>query len=127
MVSDTGPGVPECDRSRLFERHYRGVQAQGEIPGTGIGLALVKELVEQMGGELMVVSPAGCWSPWVLAAGQGGDRGGPDGAESEGLPPDRPRGDRPSPDRPASPGTAFCFRFPHGSAPSAPALLDPKA
>ncbi|NEQ26957.1 MAG: sensor histidine kinase, partial [Microcoleus sp. SIO2G3] len=39
-IADTGPGIPAADRSHLFERHYRGVQAEGEIPGTGLGLAI---------------------------------------------------------------------------------------
>jgi signal transduction histidine kinase len=58
-VEDTGCGIPLEDRDRLFKRHYRGVQAGGDIPGTGLGLALVKELVEQMQGEIELISPNG--------------------------------------------------------------------
>lgn len=58
IVSDTGPGIPPQDLARLFERHYRGVQAQTEIPGTGLGLAIAKSLLDQMHGEIDVVSPA---------------------------------------------------------------------
>jgi signal transduction histidine kinase len=57
-VSDTGPGIPREDLPHLFERHYRGVQAQGEIPGTGLGLAIARRLVEQMQGAIQVFSPA---------------------------------------------------------------------
>ncbi len=57
-VSDTGPGIPPQDLARLFERHYRGVQAETEIPGTGLGLAIAKSLLDQMHGEIDVVSPA---------------------------------------------------------------------
>ncbi|HAZ44072.1 MAG TPA: sensor histidine kinase [Cyanobacteria bacterium UBA11371] len=57
-VSDTGPGIPAQDLPHLFERRYRGVQAETEIPGTGLGLAIAKELVEQMQGEIQVISPA---------------------------------------------------------------------
>lgn len=56
-VSDTGLGIPEEDLPHLFERHYRGVQAQGEIPGTGLGLAIARRLVEQMQGSIQVFSP----------------------------------------------------------------------
>ncbi|AFY76849.1 MAG: GAF domain-containing sensor histidine kinase [Hydrococcus sp. C42_A2020_068] len=56
-VCDTGYGIPLEDREHLFERHYRGVQAQGEIPGTGLGLAIVRELVEQMHGKIDLISP----------------------------------------------------------------------
>ncbi|HEY9846533.1 MAG TPA: sensor histidine kinase, partial [Candidatus Caenarcaniphilales bacterium] len=57
-VSDTGPGIPPADLDHVFERHYRGVQAQGEIPGTGLGMAIAQELVKQMHGTLQVLSPA---------------------------------------------------------------------
>ena len=56
-VGDTGEGIPAADRPRIFERHFRGVQAQGEIAGTGLGLAIAKELMEAMGGYLDVISP----------------------------------------------------------------------
>lgn len=57
-ISDTGKGIPAEDLEHIFERHYRGVQAQSDIPGTGLGLAIAKNLVEQMQGEIQVFSPA---------------------------------------------------------------------
>lgn len=57
-ISDTGPGIPPEDLAHLGERHYRGVQAQTEIPGTGLGIAIAKQLIEQMQGEIEVFSPA---------------------------------------------------------------------
>ncbi|WP_250121560.1 HAMP domain-containing sensor histidine kinase [Chroococcidiopsis sp. CCMEE 29] len=57
-ISDTGLGIPPEDLEHIFERHYRGVQADSEIPGTGLGLAIAKDLVEQMQGEVQVFSPA---------------------------------------------------------------------
>jgi signal transduction histidine kinase len=57
-ISDTGPGIPAEDLQHLGERHYRGVQAQTEIPGTGLGIAIAKQLIEQMQGEIEVFSPA---------------------------------------------------------------------
>lgn len=56
-VSDTGPGIPAADLPHIFERHYRGVQETSGIPGTGLGLAIAKTLVEQMQGEIQLVSP----------------------------------------------------------------------
>ncbi len=56
-ISDTGYGIPVEDLERLFERHYRGVQANGEIPGTGLGLAIARRLIEQMHGSIQVFSP----------------------------------------------------------------------
>lgn len=57
-IWDTGPGIPPQDLAHLFERHYRGVQAQTAIPGTGLGLAIARDLVQQMQGEIQVFSPA---------------------------------------------------------------------
>lgn len=62
-ISDTGPGIPPGDRDRLFERGYRGIQAQGNIPGTGLGLAIVQDLLKPMQGEIMVYSP--CLPEWL--------------------------------------------------------------
>jgi signal transduction histidine kinase len=56
-ISDTGLGIAATDLPNLFQRSYRGVQAQGQIPGTGLGLSIAKELVEQMGGTIEVLSP----------------------------------------------------------------------
>lgn len=56
-IKDTGCGISPQDREHIFERHYRGVQAEGDILGSGLGLAIAKELVEQMNGEIELISP----------------------------------------------------------------------
>ncbi|MGF1494721.1 MAG: sensor histidine kinase [Microcoleaceae cyanobacterium] len=56
-TSDSGWGIPMEDLEHLFQRGYRGIQADGDIPGTGLGLAIAYDLVHQMGGEIQVVSP----------------------------------------------------------------------
>ncbi len=57
-IIDNGPGIPAEDLPRLFQRHYRGSQAQSNIPGTGLGLAIARDLMQQMHGEIQVFSPA---------------------------------------------------------------------
>jgi len=57
-IADTGCGIPQDDLPHLFERYYRGVQAEGSIPGSGLGLAIAKTLLEQMHGTIQVISPA---------------------------------------------------------------------
>ncbi|WP_216903366.1 sensor histidine kinase KdpD [Synechococcus sp. CCY 9618] len=52
-VMDSGPGVPEADRTRIFERFGRGRHA-GSVPGSGVGLAVVRALMEAMGGTVVV-------------------------------------------------------------------------
>ncbi len=56
-ITDTGYGIPKEDQNRLFERHYRGVQAQSTIAGTGLGLSIARDLMRQMQGEIIVLSP----------------------------------------------------------------------
>ncbi|MGH9099900.1 MAG: sensor histidine kinase [Acidimicrobiales bacterium] len=61
-VDDAGPGIPEVDRTRVFERFYRGAASgrRGDTQGSGLGLALVAEHVRAHGGEVSVTdSPAG--------------------------------------------------------------------
>ena len=59
-VADSGPGVPEPDRSRVFERFYKR-HPSGEEPGTGLGLALVDAVATAHGGRC-----------WVETAPEGG-------------------------------------------------------
>jgi signal transduction histidine kinase len=56
-VKDTGIGIPEPQISRVFTEFFRASNARhSQIPGTGVGLAGVKELVERFDGELELVS-----------------------------------------------------------------------
>lgn len=56
-VRDYGPGVPPQDLSKIFDLFYRiGNELTRETKGTGIGLALVRELTEAMGGRVSVIN-----------------------------------------------------------------------
>jgi len=55
-VADQGPGIPAEEADRVFERFYR-IRTANQIPGTGIGLAIVKEFVEAQGGRAWVETP----------------------------------------------------------------------
>jgi signal transduction histidine kinase len=57
-VADTGAGIPEVDVERLFNKFERGDQNIRET-GAGLGLALVKSLIELHGGEILVLSAEG--------------------------------------------------------------------
>jgi signal transduction histidine kinase len=49
-VEDTGPGIPDEDLVRVFDRHYRGQNITGK--GSGLGLAIVKRLCELYGWSI---------------------------------------------------------------------------
>jgi len=55
FVTDEGPGIPERDLPHIFEKFYRG-EHQGKIKGAGLGLAIVRAMVELIGGRVSVES-----------------------------------------------------------------------
>jgi signal transduction histidine kinase/DNA-binding response OmpR family regulator len=80
IVRDTGSGIPAAEVPRLFDRFRRVAGARGRsIEGSGIGLALVRELVTLHGGAIRVDSEMGHGSTFTVAMLFG----------SEHLPPDR--------------------------------------
>ncbi|HJP79470.1 MAG TPA: HAMP domain-containing sensor histidine kinase [Pseudonocardiaceae bacterium] len=59
IVADRGPGVPEADQERVFERFYRTTDARS-MPGSGLGLAIVRQVVSAHGGRAWLARrPAG--------------------------------------------------------------------
>lgn len=58
-ISDTGIGIPAAVLPQLFTEFFRASNAKSFAPGTGLGLVIVKELVERMGGRISVESDEG--------------------------------------------------------------------
>jgi signal transduction histidine kinase len=66
-VSDTGIGIPEPERERLFERFFRSQTAmERQIQGTGLGLYISKAIVEAHGGRIGVESEEGRGTTFVV-------------------------------------------------------------
>jgi PAS domain S-box-containing protein len=66
-IEDAGPGVPADAGDRIFEPFYRAAAVGGrEVPGTGLGLAVSRGIVEAHGGRLWHESPAGGGARFVM-------------------------------------------------------------
>lgn len=62
-VTDTGPGIPETHRERLFDRHFRGTSSSD---GFGLGLAIVKRACDHCGWSISVTTPAADGTAFAL-------------------------------------------------------------
>ncbi|MBP6786804.1 MAG: HAMP domain-containing histidine kinase [Candidatus Promineofilum sp.] len=71
IVSDTGPGIPEEELPRVFERFYRleksRTRGEDNRRGSGLGLAIVEELVHAHGGRISVSSQVGQGTTFVVS------------------------------------------------------------
>jgi signal transduction histidine kinase len=66
-VADRGGGIEAADLPHVFEPFYRGRRAQhGQVPGSGLGLSIVKRLVEQQRGAISVRSTPGRGTTFVV-------------------------------------------------------------
>ncbi len=66
IVSDTGIGIPEKDLPYIFQKFYRVSRPGSEIPGTGVGLVFVKQMVDLHKGLITVQSEAGSGTSFIL-------------------------------------------------------------
>jgi len=67
FVADHGPGIPRAEQEKIFERFYRlGSELRRETQGVGIGLSVVKHIVEAHGGRVRVQSEVGQGSRFTI-------------------------------------------------------------
>lgn len=78
-VADRGAGIDDLERSMIFDKFYRGQSQRYRVQGTGMGLAIVKAIVEAHGGRIEVTSQLGQGSVFSfglpLAEAQAGPQG----------------------------------------------------
>ncbi len=66
-IADRGPGIPQADQHRVFEPFFRSRSAkQASIPGSGLGLHLVRTRIEAMGGSISVRSIPGEGATFIV-------------------------------------------------------------
>ncbi len=58
-MADRGTGIDDLERSLIFEKFYRGQNQRYSVQGTGMGLAIVKAIVEAHRGEIEATSQLG--------------------------------------------------------------------
>jgi len=66
-VRDQGPGLTELEQSRVFEKFYRGRYDGSAVQGTGMGLAIAKEIAEAHGGSVSVESQVGAGTRFTIS------------------------------------------------------------
>ena len=66
-VRDQGPGIPERERERIFDKFYRRDTARDRVPGTGLGLYIAREILRAHGGDLWVEGNPGSGSEFCIA------------------------------------------------------------
>ncbi len=85
-IRDSGPGIPAADLPHVFDRFYRVNESAVRMqPGTGIGLALAKELVDLHGGTLSAASEEGFGSCFTASLRLGRAHLAPDQISDEGA------------------------------------------
>lgn len=65
-VKDTGVGIPRKEQKKIFERYYRSSKSSSSVPGKGIGLSVVSDIVSANGGEILLDSKPGKGSTFYI-------------------------------------------------------------
>lgn len=65
-IRDNGKGLSESERSRLFERYYRGTNTKEKPEGSGLGLAIANQIVTLHGGRITVESKLGVGTEFTI-------------------------------------------------------------
>lgn len=75
-VADNGPGVPPADQAAVFEKFRQVGDAATRPPGTGLGLPISRQIVDNLGGRMWLESEAGRGACFAFSLPLGHDQGG---------------------------------------------------
>jgi two-component system, sensor histidine kinase and response regulator len=68
IVKDNGPGFTEQDRGKMFRRYGRlSARPTGDEPSTGLGLSIVKRLLDAMGGSIVLAESGGSGAEFIVS------------------------------------------------------------
>jgi signal transduction histidine kinase len=65
-VSDTGPGIPSEELSKIFTPFYRGTQGKRFVEGMGLGLSIANDVVQAHGGKLSTLNQPGRGASFII-------------------------------------------------------------
>lgn len=65
-ITDTGIGIAQAEQQRIFEPYFRGHKSEDMVEGVGLGLAIVAQLVDTLGGEINLISEVGRGSTFTV-------------------------------------------------------------
>ncbi len=65
--SDSGLGIPEDEQDLIFEKFYRVRSHRDQVPGTGLGLSVVKQIITDHGGEISLTSEVNVGSTFTVS------------------------------------------------------------
>ena len=65
-IADEGPGIPQSEQGRIFEKFYRASNVSEQVTGSGLGLAIVKSIVDAHQGRIWVESVVGKGSTFFV-------------------------------------------------------------
>lgn len=67
IISDTGLGIPENEQSKIFEKFYRVKSHRDQVPGTGLGLSVVKQIIHGHGGKIDFTSEVNVGTTFTIS------------------------------------------------------------
>jgi two-component system, OmpR family, sensor histidine kinase KdpD len=66
-IRDEGPGIPEVDQAHVFEKFYRGSNTRSKLAGTGMGLAVARQILRSHGGDIQLATSSEKGSEFIIA------------------------------------------------------------